>query len=467
MRIAWPWSPSALEHGGFIAIGLLVYVLATRVGKQRRHPSAAIGWVLSIIAFPYVAVPLFLIFGTRKVARAPAVGVAEAPVDTAAREHVPRWAAVALAAMHVEPPCRVGRVEFQSDGAQALRSLIELCDGAASTLAVQTFVFRNDAVGQAAARALGAAARRGVRTRLLVDGVGSAALPRGVVHQLRSAGVEVRSFMPLLHNPMRGRTNLRNHRKLAVADGSVLWAGGRNLAIEYFVDSGGRRAWIDLGFTATGSLAASAQRQFDDDWLFAGGSSTSAGSDCRLEHVADSGGSWAQWVASGPDRRDDTLHDLLMTAAYHANQRILAVTPYFVPDDALLQALLMAARRGVKVSLVLPARSNHRLADIAREKSVRALVDAGADVRLTPCMVHAKVLVIDEGVAMCGSLNLDGRSLFLNYEAMAVFYGRDEVQWLAEWTRSLAATGQPHPGGAPSLARDVLEGVVRAIGFQL
>jgi cardiolipin synthase len=266
---------------------------------------------------------------------------------------------------------------------------------------------------------------------------------------------------------MRGRTNLRNHRKLAVADGIVLWSGGQNLAVEYFVDRGDEPAWIDLGFTVRGPLAASVQHQFDEDWQFAGGASMAAASGRRTERAAKAGDPWAQWVPSGPDRRDDTVHGLLMTAAYHAKTRILAVTPYFVPDDALLQALIMATRRGARVSLVLPARSNHRLADMAREKSVRALVEAGAEVSLLPRMVHAKVIVVDDSLALCGSLNLDGRSLFLNYEAMAAFYGKPEVAWLAQWAQSLAATGQPHSGSTPSLARDVLEGVVRAIGFQL
>lgn len=467
MRNVWPWSLSALEHGAFVAAGLLVYVLVTRIGQQRRHPSAAIGWVLAIAAFPYLAVPLFLVFGTRKLSRTRPRRGGDALAQVEAQTDVPPWAASALAAMHVDPPCANDSVAFHADGGRSLRELIELCDESEATLVLQTFIFRNDAVGQAVARALRGAARRGVRTRLLVDGVGSVAIPRSLTDPMRTDGVEVRAFMPLLHNPMRGRTNLRNHRKLAVADGNVLWSGGQNLAVEYFVDSGGEPAWIDLGFTVQGPLAASVQHQFDDDWQFAGGASIPAPAGRPTERPTGGGDPWAQWVPSGPDRRDDTVHGLLMTAAYHAKNRILAVTPYFVPDDSLLQALVMATRRGARVSLVLPARSNHLLADIAREKSVRALVEAGAEVSLLPRMVHAKVIVVDESLAMCGSLNLDGRSLFLNYEAMAAFYGRREVGWLAQWVQSLAATGQPHRGGTPSLARDVLEGVVRAIGFQL
>ena len=122
----------------------------------------------------------------------------------------------------------------------------------------------------------------------------------------------------------------------------------------------------------------------------------------------------AQLVASGPDQPDDTLFTLLVSSCFTSEQRILAVTPYFVPDTALLTALTLASRRGIEIDLVLPARSNHRLADFARHRSLRDLVAAGARVWLHPRMIHAKAVLIDDELALAGSANLDGRSLFLN-----------------------------------------------------
>ncbi len=510
----WPLlSLSAFVHAAAVAGGLLVYVMATRIGRQRRHPSVAIAWVLTIAALPYLGVPLFLVFGTRKFARpvrplhAPHAAHAGAPAAGGAAAAAPRWSLELLRAMDVDAPGVNRVVALHDDGEAALQALLELCRSARSSLALQTFVLREDTVGGAVMQALATAAGRGVQVRLLVDAVGSLWLPRRTEAALAASGVSLCRFMPLVHNPMRGRTNLRNHRKLAVADGRRLWSGGRNLADEYFVDRGAEPAWLDLSFRVDGPLAASALVQFDHDWRLAGGHGAplaqrpmpslapAAAGDAAHAPVPTAthapvptathapeptarhapeptathapAGALVQWLSSGPDRADDTVHALLLSAAWHAQQRLLAVTPYFVPDDALLDAWLSACRRGVRTTLVVPRRSNHRLADVARERSLRELVAAGAEVRLAPRMVHAKAVVVDEAFALCGSVNLDGRSLFLNYEATAVFYAHEQIDWLARWVASLAASGARHHGRRVGMARETLEGLVRAVGFQL
>ena len=435
---------SVFEHGAIVAFGLLVYVMVTRIGQQRRHPSAALAWVLGIVLLPYFAVPLFLVFGTRKFARP-------------ARNGRSRM-------KQVEESYRVDGQAWPHELLHAMDALVELCNEARSSLSVQTYLLRNDTVGRAVVRALIEAAHRGVITRLLVDAAGSLWLPRHVESTLIAAGVSMRRFMPLFHNPLRGRTNLRNHRKLAVADGCRLWAGGRNLGDEYFLDRPGQPAWIDLSFSVDGPLAASALVQFESDWRLSGGAPS-------IETPAPSQKAYAvlpaQWLPSGPDRADDIVHALLLSAAWHAQERVIAVTPYFVPDEALLEAWLCACRRDVRVCLVLPQRSNHLLADWARERAVRQLVNAGAEVHLVPRMLHAKAVVVDSTLALCGSVNLDCRSLFLNYEAAAVFYSIDEIEWLACWIESASTGGQQHLGKAPGLVRDVVEGLIRAVGFQL
>lgn len=463
MLAGWP-SLSALENAGFVAAGLLTYVLVTRAGHQRRHPAAAVGWVVGIAAFPYVGLPLFLVFGTRKFARPVAlVGSRLRPEPVAG---VPDWAGALLGAMGVMEASANQRVRFLPEGRDSLQALLSLCAAARTRLDVGTFILGGDEVGRSVVQALTAASKRGVACRLIVDAVGSRRTPSTQLAALRSAGVEVRVFMPLLHNPLRGRTNLRNHRKLAVADGLYLWAGGQNLADEYFLDTPNGPAWIDLGFVVEGPTALAAQMQFDRDWH--AGSHAEPPASPRLNAPTPAfGGPLVQWIPTGPDGPDDTVHALLLAAAYHARERIVAVTPYFVPDEALLDAWCIACRRGVALTLVLPLRSNHRLADIARERALRRLVRAGAQVRLLPRMVHAKAVVVDRSVAMCGSVNLDGRSLFLNYEAMASFYSAAEIDWLAAWSMRLASQGESHAGSSPSVARDLLEGVVRAVAFQL
>ena len=174
-----------------------------------------------------------------------------------------------------------------------------------------------------------------------------------------------------------------------------------------------------------------------------------------------------QLVPSGPDQAEDTFYGLLLTTLYRAQRRVLAVTPYFVPDDSLLKALCLAAQRGVQVELVVPARSNHRLADIARARALRDLVAAGAVVRLAPGMVHAKAVMVDDTIALCGSLNLDARSLFLNFEVMVAFYDSDDISAVTQLLDTNFRQLPPHQPGQASLLRDIAEGLVRWLGFQI
>ncbi len=477
---------SGLGHTVFVMVGLLVYVLATRIGHQRRNPSAAVAWVISMVALPYLTLPLFLLIGSRKVVRplrrarlGASQAVFEAPLttekglsDSTAAVHAPgpAWAAQLLACMELPPAVRNTSIVWHADGPMALQGLMRTIDSASRCLDVCTFVFADDAVGNQVAQALLRAVQRHVAVRLLVDAVGSLHASSSTLLALEEAGVLVQRFMPLLHNPMRGRSNLRNHRKLVVADQHHLWSGGRNLAVEYFLDQPDQPAWVDLSYEVCGPLALQAAAQFDLDWATASGVPTGttnppAESPAFVPGSAD--GAMAQWVPSGPDHADDTVHTLLLAGAYHAQQRIVAVTPYFVPDDALLDAWCLACRRGVQVTLLLPQRSNHRLADWARERALRELAAAGAQIWLAPNMVHAKAVLIDDDFALSGSLNLDARSLFLNYEAMTAFYGASDLRWLYHWCGEQIAKAQPYHAHKPHWVRDVAEGVVRAVGFQL
>ena len=487
---------SPLEHAAFVAAGLLLYVLVTRARQQRRHPYAALAWVLGIAAFPYLGVPLFLLFGTRKTVR-PSTPRQPVPAGPWARL-APAWATGLLAALGVPEARPQAALRFHADGAQALAELRALIASAERTLDVCTYVLGDDQVGAAVADELAARARAGVRVRLLVDSVGSLRSRRSHDARLRAAGVRVRRFMPALRNPRRGRTNLRNHRKLVVADGLRLWGGGRNLADEYFIGRAGEAPWIDLSFSAEGALATQAMALFEGDWRIALGLRRASGvpyAERALRHEAllhadqpadasaaalasappaASGGAapsaqvaLAHWVPSGPDFHEDVLHALLVSAAFHAQQRLLLATPYCVPDEGLLEALLLAAKRGVRVTLLLPRRSNHRLADWARGRAVRALVEHGVEVRLLPTMLHAKAVVVDQALALCGSANLDSRSLFVNFEAMAAFYSPQEIEWLARWIDGQAGTGTPANAAPPSWGRDILEGMVTSVAYQL
>ena len=142
-------------------------------------------------------------------------------------------------------------------------------------------------------------------------------------------------------------------------------------------------------------------------------------------------------------------------------------TPYFVPDVILETAMRLAARRGVKIDLCIPASSNHKLADFARNRALRALKQAGVNIHLLPYMSHAKAVVFDRALALSGSANLDSRSLLLNYECAVVFYGRAEIDWLAGWIEELIPNTAPFDSRAPGLLRDLCEGLLLTVAYQL
>ncbi len=456
-----PYSILALEHSALVLGGLLIYFLLTKIGQQRRPPASAIAWVMVIGLFPYVGIPLFLLFGMRKFPRPqrPPHQAPEAPLED------PLWATGLLAAMGLPPGCRNREIIFHEDGAASKAALLALIESASQHIAFCSFILAPDEVGREVVAALGRAVARGVKVRVLLDTVGGLQKSRRHIPVLRAAGVTVRWFMPLLHNPLKGRSNLRNHRKMMIADGARLWSGGRNLAAEYFVDRPGDPMWVDLSFEVRGPLAQQALGLFERDWRMPGGIGRIR-TDETVEAPEASGGR-AQLVPSGPDLPDDTVYDLLLTSAYQAKRRIVAVTPYFVPDEALLLAWCMACRRGVAFTLLIPQCSNHKLADLAREQALRELVHAGAEVMLYPAMIHAKALIIDEDLALCGSSNLDARSLFLNFELMTAFYDNVEIDWLSNWVARHTARAKPYKPRVPSWRRDIVEGLARTVGFQL
>ncbi len=457
----------------FVVFGLVIYVSASHSLNQRRHPSAAIAWVLGILTVPYIALPLYLAFGSRKMAF-PRYFSVERPATVSAPNAFPTMArSLQLgAAMGLPDPVSYEKLNIHEDGTEALQALRRIIGGANSSLEISTFLLGRDILGNEIAGLLMQRARAGVSVRLLIDGIGIYMGGYPDLKELKCAGVEVVRFVPPLNSPRRGRTNLRNHRKMVIADGSHLWCGGRNLAAEYF--EGDQRSllrrtpWIDLSFDLGGEIAAQALHQFEQDWAFAKERETTV----RSIHVEPTTGenrvpALAQLVDSGPDRPDDTIFTLLVSACFTSRQRIVAVTPYFVPEASLLTALTLAARRGIDVDLILPEKSNHRLADFARHRALRDLVTSGARVWMHPRMVHAKAILVDDELALAGSANLDGRSLFLNYEMMIAFYDRQAVLDFSRWVEARREECTPYPYRRPGLVRELAEGLLLWLAFQL
>jgi cardiolipin synthase len=459
-------------HAIVVAFGLIIYVGVARALPQRRDPSAAVAWVVALALLPYVAVPLYLMFGSRKLRMRDTPALPLPPVARAALgddEAASLWARRLGRSMGLTPAAPYDALAIHRDGSEARRAVLAVIASATRTLDVCTFILARDRLGDEVAAALRQKAEQGVRVRLLVDGIGAWLAGKLDVESLRRSGVEVVKFVPPFRSILRGRANLRNHRKMVVADVSRLWCGGRNFAAEYFEGDPERGGvvWHDLSFDLHGELALRAAEQFEEDWNYATRRSSGVHLVPAPYRVAPPDASLAQLVPSGPEQVDDTVQALLLSGCFMAQRRILAITPYFIPDATLLMALTLAARRGVQVELVMPGRSNHRLADVARHRPLRDLAAAGARLWFTPFMLHAKVVVIDEQLALAGSANLDLRSLFLNYELMIAFYEPADVQRFAAWIEGERAAAARFVPSEPGLMRDLSEGLLLWLAFQL
>ena len=207
-----------------------------------------------------------------------------------------------------------------------------------------------------------------------------------------------------------------------------------------------RRARRDLSTLITGAAVQTLDAIFRADWEFASGERLQIGS---LSPAQPRGAVPLSIVPSGPDSANDPIYEAILTAIFRAEERFWVSTPYFIPDEPLLRALSVAAHRGVDVRIVVPARSNHILADLVAGPSLRELQTDGVRVMRYGGMLHAKAVLVDETLAGVGSANFDMRSLFLDYEVALFFSGTREVTRLAEWfdvTLSHAQPGAPAPG---------------------
>ena len=452
-----------LLHIASVVGVLLALLLISQVLRSPREPATTIGWLIIIIFVPLIGIPLYLTFGVRKldakINRKTKIILEDTPNSYNHPLHS------LLVSLGIPSSSSSNQVDFHKNGNEAYLALLALLNNAQHTIDIAIFVFGDDQIGRKVLSCLEEKSVRGVKIRLLLDGVGSLMLPKKRLNQFIKNGGRAAWFIPVLHWPLRGRTNLRNHRKIVIADNRYVWTGGRNLANEYLGSDDAENSWVDLSFCLRGPAVAIYQQIFTADWNFA--TNTHVSEKPSLQ-TAEKGRCRVQVIPSGPDIADDAIYVAILTACYEAVERILIVTPYYIPDTGVQEALRLAALRGVAVDLILPAKSNHRLADIARNRYLRELDKVGIRIWFFPGrMVHAKALVVDKNFSMAGSANLDVRSLFLNYEVMSGFYSEKDIDWLATWLQSLRGQSlryAPEPAGK---FREMFEGLVQLAAYEL
>ena len=422
-----------------IAIALAVTVHAL---LYKRSVGAAMSWMGIAWLSPFVGGVLYFTFGINRVKRRAKRLRNERShlfiIDEAAAGGGPgdpmsplEYAIGRLTGLPMESG---NEVEVLLSGDETYPAMLAAIDGAKMSVGLSTYIFRADAEGARFIDALVRAVRRGVEVRVLVDGVGSGYFRSGAYLKLREAGVPVDRF---LHSYFPWRmpfVNLRNHRKLLVVDGRVGFAGGINIGAENVLARDPPHPVRDTHFRLEGPVIEQLTEAFADDWLFATGEKLL--NEKWFGPIDPKGPLGARVITSGPDEDIEQIEFAALHAISCARRSIRIVTPYFLPPEILTVALGLAAMRGVAVDIYVPEHSNHFVLDWARRVPLRALVEAGCRVLLSPApFEHSKLMIIDDGWSLIGSANWDTRSFRLNFELDIEVHGADFAGRLARLMR--------------------------------
>lgn len=394
-------------------------ILAVHALFRRHSPQGTIAWLLGLLLLPGITVPLYLLLGAARIRRHTSVRRGRDSIQKFLRQHQ-AWESPEsdLARMLTHntgyAPCTGNRVTLLHDGNDTYRNLLQAIHSARCSILLEFFIIRNDRVGTRLRQALEERARQGVQVYVIYDEVGSHKLPAGYLRSLRRAGVQTASF-----NGRRFwlssilRINYRNHRKLVVIDGEYAYLGSLNIGLEY-TQTAQRPYWRDTFVNLQGPIVAQCMLSFLDDWQRATGEALSL----KQPQSSSPGTTHCQLIPSGPDDAPVNPWQLfLLESAAQAQERIWLASPYFVPSEAVKEALCAAAMRGIDVRILIPRRGDNKAAQLALFTYVPDMLACG--VRLLayePGFLHEKVCVVDSSHCSIGTANLDERSLRLNFE---------------------------------------------------
>lgn len=415
-----------------VAHWLIVIGLSLRVIGRRAPVGVSVAWIAVMLSVPLVGAALYLLFGENRLGRgrlARTVAGLQAMKPWQAGLQRPAVAASPLGRLAERilgfPALPGNGIELLDDFQAIFDAIVADIDRARETCHLSFYIWHEGGRTADVVDALLRAAGRGVQCRALADAMGSKRFLRGrLAARLRDGGVDlraVRSTGPL--RALLSRADLRNHRKIVVVDDRVAYTGSQNLVDpRYFQQDAGAGEWVDAMVRVTGPAVAALDGVFALDWAVeSGGAFEPPAGGPGGPEGAD--GLNLQVVPSGPDLGQPAIERLLLTAIYAARRELVMTTPYFVPDDSMLTALISAALRGVDVTLIVPARNNSLLVRHASAASFDDLLSAGVRIALFKGgLLHTKSLVIDGETSIFGSVNLDMRSLWLNSEISLFVY---------------------------------------------
>jgi cardiolipin synthase len=417
--------------------GVTVFVLFELVGLLHvlhalmhvRTSQGTIAWVISLLAVPFLAIPLYWLLGrTRfsgyvggrrqkderlgRLAESMHGRLRQLEVDIPEDDAFERAARI-LGGL---PFTRGNRLRLLIDGEETFARIFQAIHEAQCYLCVNFFIVKNDKLGIRFQQALIGRARAGVKVYFLFDEIGSHKLPRHYLKELKAAGVECHSFGINRYWWSRLQLNFRNHRKIVVSDGKVALLGGLNVGDEYMGRNQRFGEWRDTHVEMRGPVVQAVQMVFLEDWFWASNKVPDLCWDTRAE-AADQ---VAAIIPTGPADPADSWQLIVAEAANSARRNLWITSPYFVPDEGVLTALQTAALRGVDVRILIPNRTDHLLVRLSAFSYYEQSIPFGVRIFLYQRgFLHQKVMLIDERLAAVGTANLDNRSFRLNFEITA------------------------------------------------
>lgn len=440
---------------GWWEVVLVVHAVAASVAAghvllNHREPTASILWIEAVVLLPLVGPLLYAFGGLHRVKRGHALrGRRRADLRA-------RYANVSLmgsrrtrfeasAPAHVQVlEATLGRLSGRSllagvqvdplpNGEVAFPAMLDAIQGARHSVHLLTYILDEDEVGAAFLKAMAAAARRGVVSRVMYDAVGAYELEESALAAARRDGVQVAVSRPLDVSRWRRGLHFRNHRKILVVDGRVAFTGGMNISARHQVlrpDNPER--CVDIHFRVEGPAVLQLQEVFVEDWHDATGQVLLE--DAYFPEPSMPGPAMARVLTSSPSGESERIHSALIHALGSAHERVLIATPYFLPDAALAHALLAAVQRGVHVEVMVPGTLDSRVVGLAMRGMLPDILHSGINVFVrNPPFSHAKVMLVDDGWAMVGSSNWDARSMRFNDECNLEVLDRPFVSKLLGW----------------------------------
>ncbi len=424
----------------FLAAFFLIVYSLTIAGvilviiTDNRNPLKTLPWIVVLVLAPGAGLVAYFFFGqnlskrriiSRRTRRRITTQLEEAAADGSVIP--PHWLPLArmLSRTALAVPLYGSRLIPYTDGKSKMEALLAAIAAARHHIHLQYYIFSDDATGRQLRDALIAKAREGVEVRILYDDVGCARVKKAFFERMREAGIEVFAFLHVQFPRFTSKVNYRNHRKIAVIDGRVGFLGGMNVADRYVagIDRGKGRleVWRDTHFRIEGSGVAGLQAAFLSDWSAT--TKKNVAGPAYYPPAERYTNNMLQVLSSGPLGKWRTLLQADSFAVARAARRIWIETPYYLPSETLNAALQEAALAGIDVRLMLPARSDSRVVDLAGHSYLDDMMRAGVKIAFyTPGFLHSKLLIIDDDLTVIGSANMDFRSFEHNFEINAFVY---------------------------------------------